>query len=72
MCRIVEQRSGNSGSRHHEGEDCTGTEKRNRSQGKVLDGHQEDRRSSEGLKDSGRVTCQCWGPVGTRPKWKEG
>jgi hypothetical protein len=24
------------------------------------------------LGDSGQVTCQCWGPIGTRTKWKEG
>jgi hypothetical protein len=72
MCRIVERRSGSSGSRHHQGEDRTGTDKSSRAQGKVPDDHQGDRRSSEGLGDSGRVTCQCWGPVGTRPKWKEG
>jgi hypothetical protein len=53
MCRIVERRSDSSGSRHHQGEDHTGTDKRSRAQGKVPDDHQGDRRSSEGLGDSG-------------------
>jgi hypothetical protein len=57
MCRIFERRSGSSDSRHHQGEDCVGTDKIKRAQGKVLDDHQGDRRSSKGLGDSGRVTC---------------
>jgi hypothetical protein len=72
MCRIAKRQSGSSGSRHHQGEDHTGTDKSNKDQGKVPEYHQGDQRSSEGLGDSKRVTCQCWGPVGTRPKWKEG
>jgi hypothetical protein len=72
MCRIVERQSGNLDSRHNQGEDHAGTDKSSRAQGKVPDDHQGDRGSSEGLVDSGRVTCQCRGPVGTRTKWKEG
>jgi hypothetical protein len=72
MCRISEKRSGSSGSRHHQGKYHAGTDKSSRAQGKVPDDHQGDRRISEGLGDLGRVTCQCWGPVGTRVKWKEG
>ena len=71
MCRMVEQQSGSSGSRHYQGEHRVGIGKSSRTQGKVPDDHQGDRRSSEGLGDSGQVTCQCWGPVGTRPKGKE-
>jgi hypothetical protein len=57
MCRIFERQSGSSDSRHHQGEDCVGTDKIKRAQGKVPDDHQGDRRSSKGLGDSGRVTC---------------
>jgi hypothetical protein len=72
MCKILEQRSGSSGSRHHQGEECVDIDKSSRSQGKFLDDHQGDRRSSEGLGDLGQVTSQCWGPIGTRLKWKYG
>jgi hypothetical protein len=70
MCRITERQSGSLGSGHYQGKDHANTDKSNRAQGKVPDNHQGDRGSSKGFGDSGRVTCQCWGPIGTRPKWK--
>jgi hypothetical protein len=71
MHRTDERGSGISDSRHHQGENCIGTDKSGRVVGTVPDDHQGDRGSIEQLGDSGRVTCQCWGPVGTRPKGKE-
>jgi hypothetical protein len=72
MCRIDQQRSSSPDSGHNQGEDRVGTDTRERAQGKVLDDHQRDRRSLEGLGESGGATCQCWGSVGNQPKWKEG
>jgi hypothetical protein len=71
MRRTDERGSGSSDSRHHQGENCAGIDKRERVAGTVPDDHQGDQGSTEQLGYSGRVTCQCWGLVGTRPKGKE-
>jgi hypothetical protein len=71
MHRTDDRGSGSSDSQHHQGENCTGTNKSNKVAGTVPDVHQGDRGSKKKLGDSGRVTCQCWGPVGTKPKRKE-
>jgi hypothetical protein len=52
MHRTDERGSGISDSRHHQGENCTGTDKRSRVAGTVPDDHQGDRGSTEKLGDS--------------------
>jgi hypothetical protein len=52
-------------------EKTAGTDTGSNTQGKVPDDHQGDRGSSEGLGGSGRATCQCWGPVGSRRSGKK-
>jgi hypothetical protein len=53
MCRIDQQLICGPGSGHHQGEDYTSANPSTRAQGKVLDDHQGDRGSSEGLGGSG-------------------
>jgi hypothetical protein len=53
MHRTDEQGSGSSDSRHHQGENHTGTDKSSRVAGTVPDDHQGDRGSTEKLGDSG-------------------
>jgi hypothetical protein len=53
MCRIDQQRSGSQDSGHNQGEDRVDVDTTNRAQGKVLDDHQGDQGSSEGLGGSG-------------------
>jgi hypothetical protein len=53
MRRTDERGSGSADSRHHQGENHTGTDTSNRIAGKVPDDHQGDRGSTEQLGDSG-------------------
>jgi hypothetical protein len=53
MCRTDDPGSGSSDSRHHQGENCAGTDKSNKVAGTVLDDHQGDRGSTKKLGDSG-------------------
>ena len=71
MHKIDERGSGILDSQHHQGENHVGTDKSSKVAGIVPDDRQGDRGSTKKLGDLGRVTCQCWGPIGTKPKRKE-
>jgi hypothetical protein len=71
MCKDGQQRDCSVVIGCTQGEDRAGPNTSNKAHGEVPSDRKRDQRSTQGLGVSGRATCQCWGPVGSRMNQRE-